>query len=163
MPQFYEHLFHYDAWANRRVIEVLRQAGVTSGRTVDVMSHILIGKRLWLDRIRGEDTSSIAIWPRLSLAECETLFDEAEEIWGQFLAPPHRDWNAWQVRYCNTKGQEFENSVAEILMHVASHAAYHRGQLAILLRQMGHEPVNTDYITYSRSLRGPIDRAQTQR
>ena len=38
----------------------------------------------------------------------------------------------------------------EILMHVAFHSAYHRGQIALLLRQAKNNALNTDYITFTR-------------
>jgi uncharacterized damage-inducible protein DinB len=40
------------------------------------------------------------------------------------------------------------------LMHVALHGAYHRGQIAQVIRQGGGEPVNTDFITFQRLRRG---------
>jgi uncharacterized damage-inducible protein DinB len=36
------------------------------------------------------------------------------------------------------------------MIHLVNHSTYHRAQIAILLRQQGFEPVNTDFITYDR-------------
>jgi uncharacterized damage-inducible protein DinB len=42
--------------------------------------------------------------------------------------------------------------VGEILHHAANHGAHHRGQVALLLRSLGHPPGNFDLlIYYSRS------------
>jgi len=38
-----------------------------------------------------------------------------------------------------------------ILSHVIIHGGYHRGQIAILLRQAGSDPAVTDFIAYVRS------------
>jgi len=35
-------------------------------------------------------------------------------------------------------------------MHVALHSVYHRGQAASFVRTGGGEPLNTDYITFTR-------------
>jgi len=35
-----------------------------------------------------------------------------------------------------------------------THGGYHRGQIALHLRQAGEEPVNTDSIAYVRELAG---------
>ena len=48
--------------------------------------------------------------------------------------------------YRNTRGEEFENAVEEILTQVFLHSAYHRGQIASTLRDAGHEPALTDFI-----------------
>jgi uncharacterized damage-inducible protein DinB len=54
------------------------------------------------------------------------------------------------ISYSNSKGQEFKNSVRDILTHVALHGQYHRGQINSRLRADGFEPVNLDFITFVR-------------
>jgi len=44
--------------------------------------------------------------------------------------------------------------VESIMMHLVNHCSYHRAQVALLLRQKGFEPLNTDFITYDRVVRG---------
>ena len=56
-----------------------------------------------------------------------------------------------RVRYRNSAGNDFDNSVGEILTHVAMHGHYHRGQIARTMRAAGREPVYTDYIGYVRN------------
>jgi uncharacterized damage-inducible protein DinB len=38
----------------------------------------------------------------------------------------------------------------QLFAHVALHGAYHRGQIAWLVRDSSHEPVNTDFIMFAR-------------
>ena len=57
-----------------------------------------------------------------------------------------------RVEYANSSGRLFHTAVGDVLMHVAMHGAYHRGQVARALREAGGEPVNTDFITYVREL-----------
>ena len=54
------------------------------------------------------------------------------------------------VAYTNTAGLSFENSIQDILLHVALHGQYHRGKVNLILRQAGHSPAPTDYIAYVR-------------
>jgi uncharacterized damage-inducible protein DinB len=54
------------------------------------------------------------------------------------------------MTYRNSKGLEFTNSVGDTLTHVWLHGSYHRGQIAQAIRRAGHEPVNTDFITFVR-------------
>ena len=49
------------------------------------------------------------------------------------------------VAYVNSKGEEWTTSVEDILMHVVLHSAYHRGQVAYVLRAGGATPAYTDY------------------
>jgi uncharacterized damage-inducible protein DinB len=39
-----------------------------------------------------------------------------------------------------------------MLVHVALHGQYHRGQVALLLRASGFEPATTDYIAWTRGV-----------
>ena len=34
------------------------------------------------------------------------------------------------------------------MTHVVNHSSYHRGQVTTLLRQLGAEPVGTDFLSY---------------
>jgi uncharacterized damage-inducible protein DinB len=55
-----------------------------------------------------------------------------------------------QVHYSNTAGAEFDSRIGDIMMHVLLHCAYHRGQVALLLRTAGAEPEPTDFIAFCR-------------
>jgi uncharacterized damage-inducible protein DinB len=52
------------------------------------------------------------------------------------------------LTYVNFAGQTLSYPLAETLVHVANHGTYHRGQVATLLRQLGHSPIATDYVRY---------------
>ena len=54
------------------------------------------------------------------------------------------------VTYTNSAGQEFTSRVEDILLHVVMHGSYHRGQVAMLIRDGGGTPAPTDYIAFVR-------------
>ena len=54
------------------------------------------------------------------------------------------------MHYRNSAGTAFDSRIDDILMHVAVHGAYHRGQVALSLRQEGVRPNPTDYIAFIR-------------
>jgi uncharacterized damage-inducible protein DinB len=39
-------------------------------------------------------------------------------------------------------------TLGELVQHTLNHSTYHRGQVTVLLRQLGHEPPSTDYRRY---------------
>jgi uncharacterized damage-inducible protein DinB len=45
----------------------------------------------------------------------------------------------------------FRSQISDILLHVALHSSYHRGQIAAAVRAAGVTPVNTDFITFARA------------
>ena len=54
------------------------------------------------------------------------------------------------ITYASSAGQVFSTEIREILVHVALHGQYHRGQINARLRAGGTDPVNVDFIMYSR-------------
>ena len=52
------------------------------------------------------------------------------------------------VRYAT--GEPHRSTVREIVAHVALHGSYHRGQIALLVREGGGTPLPTDFIVWAR-------------
>ncbi len=55
-----------------------------------------------------------------------------------------------RLSYENLQGERWEYSLGHMLQHVANHSSYHRGQVAMLLRQLGREPPATDFLILPR-------------
>ena len=91
----------------------------------------------------------------LSVAECETLAAETALGYEQYFDKLADAGLSTIVRYKNTKGDEYVNSVLDMLTHVVIHGAYHRGQIARIIGRAGGQTPNTDYIAYVRSLESP--------
>ncbi|MQA90344.1 MAG: hypothetical protein GEU90_08915 [Gemmatimonas sp.] len=62
------------------------------------------------------------------------------------------------VAYQNTAGAAFESTFWQMARHVVNHSSYHRGQVATLLRQLGHRPPATDLIAFFRETESPTAR-----
>jgi uncharacterized damage-inducible protein DinB len=139
---------HLD-WADKRVLSALRSARNASPAAFRLYSHVLGAEHAWLARISGRGPG-VAVWPDLSLDECEQLAREnALELARVVDAMTAAD-RAKPIVYRNTSGKEFTTALEDILLHVALHGAYHRGQVAALLREGGDEPQATDYIVFTR-------------
>lgn len=100
--------------------------------------------------MRGDDYRSLVIWPELSWEECETLIEENDRDWTGFLGGLREEDLDREVIYVNSKGTEFNTPVRDILTHVLIHGGYHRGQIALAMRNAGAEPLVTDYIDWTR-------------
>jgi uncharacterized damage-inducible protein DinB len=55
-----------------------------------------------------------------------------------------------EIVYTNQTGKSFRNTPRDILTHLGMHSHYHRGQIAILVRQAGATPAVTDFIAFCR-------------
>jgi uncharacterized damage-inducible protein DinB len=54
------------------------------------------------------------------------------------------------ITYRTSAGDQFTTSLRDILIHVALHGTYHRGQIAAAVRAGGDTPASTDYIHFVR-------------
>lgn len=52
------------------------------------------------------------------------------------------------VAYRRFTGEEYQSSVADVLLHLALHGAHHRGQLATHVSSRGVTPLNTDFVQF---------------
>jgi len=145
MIQTMPKLFGYNSWANRSVLAAFKRIGTPPEKSLRWFAHILAAEDLWLARLTNE-TRNVVVWPSLSLTQCESYLDEQVEDWDSYLANLTPDLLASTITYRNTKGETWNNTVQDILTHVPTHSAYHRGQIAADLRANGHEPPYTDYI-----------------
>jgi uncharacterized damage-inducible protein DinB len=87
------------------------------------------------------------VWPGLDVAQCAQLARENSSGYRTYLESAAL---GSEIRYTNSAGQSFRSRVDDILVHVALHGAYHRGQVALLVRDAGAKPASTDYIGFVR-------------
>ena len=147
-------LLAYGGWANARIIAALGSAPRPHQKALHLLAHLLVSETIWLLRLKGEDTSTINKLPELSCAECKNLANENQKEYAGLLGSLSEDDLRSLVTYMNYKGKEFHTPVGDILMHVALHGTYHRGQIAIAMRGEGGLPVDTDFITFVRERGG---------
>jgi uncharacterized damage-inducible protein DinB len=147
MASLLDKLFAHMWWAHDALTDELRRAA-PDPETLRLLAHVVAAEHLWLSRIDAQP-ARVAVWPSLSLDEIVVLERENR---GRFeeLLKRRDDTREQRIRYRNSAGNAFDNSVGEILTHVALHGHYHRGQIARAMRASGREPVYTDYIGFVR-------------
>jgi uncharacterized damage-inducible protein DinB len=143
--RLYEHL----GWADTRVLASLRSAQNPRKRDLELYSHILGAEHIWLSRVNAT-TPRVAVWPVLSLDECESLGKENVSAFNALVSRLTPELLRKPITYRNSAGDQFTSTIEDILTHVAMHGAYHRGQIAASLRREGDTPSPTDYIAFTR-------------
>lgn len=153
MQEAIRRLVEHMLWADRRVLELLRESD--SARSADALrlyAHVLAAERVWLLRLEERDASVQPIWPDWTLVQVEDAAVTARAEYERLLEGLTDEALERTVEYTNSRGTPFRTRIADILLHVAMHGSYHRGQIAAAVRRAGGEPINTDYITYVREL-----------
>lgn len=152
MDAHLDRLFNHLEWADGRLADALGEA---PGEALRLFSHVLGAEATWLSRIQNGPKAKANPWPTLSPAECASLAEANAEGYRAVLKAATASRLAAPVHYENLKGEEFWTPLRDILFHVATHGVHHRGQIALLLRQSGRDPVDVGFITFAREEEDP--------
>ncbi len=139
------------AWADTQALAELRDCPAAWADALALFAHVLAAEHVWLARLQGREPSR-AVWPVLSIEECAALAAENAAGYAAYIDKQADPDLATVVRYRNSQGDEFANTVLDILTHVVIHGAYHRGQIAKATGRAGGHVLITDYIIFARSV-----------
>jgi len=137
----------FTKWADDLMLAAIAEHAPSD---IKVLQHIFLGEEVWLRRVRGD--SEIQLTQLQVPADIATLARNWPDI--------HRQWTEWAasvddwnilVHHKNSKGAEFHMPAWQIVLHLANHGSFHRGQVAASLRAAGIAPPATDLIVYYRT------------
>jgi uncharacterized damage-inducible protein DinB len=151
-------LFRYDAWANARLFtaaaalpeaDLLRELGGSYKNLRAVLAHIVSGEWIWLQRWNGVNPSAAPDWVgSATLPELRERLTSVEQQRAAFLQRVSEETLPQTLEFSFLSGARGEHLLADLLMHVANHSTFHRGQAIHMLRQLGVTPPATDYIVF---------------
>ena len=146
MIEFFKDIFEYHNHFNQKLADLLiANRNKLTERTIPLFSHSINAHQIWNSRIL--ETKSLAVHQIHTLEKCKELDNQNYNDSLDILS----DFDLAKKKSYKTSGRiEFENSIQQILFHIANHFTHHRGQIISDLRQSGIEPIITDYIFYKR-------------
>jgi len=153
MEKQFEDWFTYNHQANEKFIELLAKENSVTARILKIFSHVLNAHHIWLERISPSGTNLPAPWQDIDQLDFAKINNKLFQKTQRYLLSEKIDMDFDQpIAYANSRGEKFKNTIQEIYFHILAHSAYHRGQIALLLRNEGIEPPLTDYIFYKRDM-----------
>ncbi|MFK7925569.1 MAG: DinB family protein [Bacteroidia bacterium] len=148
MNAYLNRLFAYHDWANCQYFPILSLETVPA-ECLRLYSHILNAHGIWMARILNQ---KMPVAP-FDVHKVEDLKQIHESFQAQSIRLLEIERNYDRViNYTTSSGERFSNSLGDIMAHIVNHGTYHRGQVAMLLRNADISPVATDYIVYLREL-----------
>ena len=140
----------YTAWADGVLAQGLHEHAPVGA--IALLAHVVAAQRLWLDRIQGR-AITVPVFPDWSL---DVIAERVEAnrlgFAKQLEGRTYTDLAASTVEYSDTEGAPYASSELEILTHLHSHGAHHRGQIAARIAANGRTPPRTDYIVFRRAV-----------
>jgi len=152
-------LYDYCYWANARLFDVIsrltteqftRNLSGSYGSIRNTMVHMMSTEWGWLERCGGPKRG-----PRLNAADFPD-FASVTRQWKQvesqirgFLAAQRdEDFDRDMVEFALGAGPAQTLTIGQMMHHAAVHGVHHRGQIALLLRELGYSPGDCDILFY---------------
>lgn len=149
MKEILIRLIDYEFYGNKKIIQSLQTAVYPSERAIELMSHILSAEEVWLNRMQ-ENILQIQVWQKIPLNDLLPVLEKNNHSIKKFLVSIQDENLLKNITYLTSKGEQFTNTIQDIILHLSHHSAYHRGQIAQLIRSASEKPPVTDYIVWVR-------------
>ena len=143
-------LFAYNRWANRRLLQA---ASEVSAEELDrdvrgsfsslkgTLRHLLWGERSWLrqwkERSFGNDLQPDEFPDLSAIRESWDALERDQDAFFRELTE-ERLGGPWSV-------DENTYALSELIQHMVNHSTHHRGQVVLMLRQLGRTPPGTGF------------------
>ena len=165
-------LYEYDRWANNRVLQAAtalsaeqftRDLGGAFCSVRDTLVHIIGGEWIWLAYWRASSRSSAFVtdlrtrrdamfnpraFPNVTAVQLKWADVEKEQV--EFMNHVTNESLEKMLPFRKTQVR-----LALLVQHLANHSTYHRGQVGLMMRQLGAEPLATDFHVFLAE--GPHD------
>jgi len=151
----------YSAWASNRLMDAASKLSPdelgrdfqTADKTVrDTLAHIFGADRIWLARVQGTSPGPYLTDEDRDFPTLQREWPALLERWREFAAPLNDESVLAVIPYKDLRGNAWQQSFWQIILHVVNHGTHHRGMVSGFLRSMGHTPPPLDLIAYYRAL-----------
>ena len=147
MKVYFQDLFEYNRHSNYAFLKIMEEnQHHLPEKALNLQNHILNAHCIWNHRLKGEIHKS-GPWENHPLLILDKIDEEnfKESIW--LLESRETDF---KIKYTNSKGAIYQNTLKHVFTHIINHSTYHRGQIASILKNVQISPPVTDFIAYKR-------------
>lgn len=149
MKKSFIHSINYNDWANENLIRAFKDNNQYPQRCIDLMCHIISSQDYWYDRLINKSIYLVDLWEKFSLLELSMLSQNSTNVWRVFVNKVKEKEFTELCGYYDEKGVALDISTGDVLNSVLNHSAYHRGQINLLIKSAGFEPINIDFRTFA--------------
>jgi len=151
----YRVLYEHEKDSNHTMLTMLESVPEASRRdarfqqAVTLAGHLAACRENWLDRMEGEERRPVAWWDaQCKLAPLRPRFTALESRWTDYLARLDEGYLVQYFEFSEGGEERFRLPAEVQIVQLFGHASYHRGQIALLVDQLGGETVETDYVDW---------------
>lgn len=121
-------------------------------KAVQLAHHLAACRENWLDRMDTGGTHQTDWWPENEKEDTlRHRYDMIEARWGHYLSTLSDKDLAKDFEFPASDGKRYRWSIEGQIVQLVGHAFYHRGQISLLVDELGGETVDTDYLYWAVS------------
>lgn len=161
----------YNLWANNKLRKLLQANNDTLMAKKVIASfpsirktiqHLWGAEKIWLLRLNGVSPTVLTAY------NFDGTLERMYQNWCKeslnfltFVEYQLDEWFDDSTEFLDTAGEAYEIRNCDILQHVLNHSSYHRGQVVLLMRQLGMTNMEgLDYIAWARLHDTPLSQAK---
>lgn len=144
--------YEYERNSNAKIVQMLESVPADArtspqfSRAVGKAAHLAAARHMWLHRLGLCADKPDGWFPAATLEQLPALFADIEQRWVAYLAKlDERDVLA-DVTWIGFDGKRRRYPLLDLLTQIFGHGWYHRGQIATLVKDLGGQPVDADFI-----------------
>src|ERR1700722_4976064 len=155
MLDAFKMLARYNRIANARLYEqcgkldpaeYVRERRGSFGSIHGILNHILLGDRIWMSRFAGGGARTPPLNSILfeTFAGLSTARFEQDANIEAFFNEVDADFLNRTIRYTNSQGKDYVETVPVAVLHFFNPQTHHRGQVHVMLSQTKMKPPSLD-------------------
>ena len=156
----FEQIFRYSDWANQRLLDCCAPLAdarldqpfdIGCGSLRRTLIHLYNGEHVWLQRWRSRPETP---WPDegeiVGIPALRERFRQTAAERKDFLSSIAEEAMEQLIVYRDSRGAWFQAALADMLMQAGTHSVHHRAQIVNMLRRLGAETPELDFMYWRR-------------
>ena len=155
------HLYAYNEWANEKLLDAaagvpedrLRTGeGTSFGSVLETFGHICAAQDVWLARwtVGKDDRRVLDDQKKGTFAVLKQDIEKSHAALREYVAGLSDAIVDATCSYRDRADNEYKRALWRMLVHMANHGTYHRGEIAAALSELGHSPGDLDFGYWDR-------------
>jgi uncharacterized damage-inducible protein DinB len=158
-------LLEYNVWANHRLLraavllrteDFVRDVKAEHQSVRGTLTHALTAEWTWLDRWQGISEPRVLRADEFTdVLKLRDRWHALEQLRGDWFASKGDADLARPLRYTLPAGEAYEVPLWKLVQHMVNESTHYRGQISMLLRQLGAKVASIDLLTWDLHRDGP--------
>lgn len=150
----YEKDAHAKTLASLAELPAEKHAEPDYQKAIRVMAHLAVARHKWMVRFGRALELHTNFFPEdWTLETLASELAASHHLWENYLGSLEEDAQLEEYfEYVSSDAGPCRSMIADIVTQLFGHSWYHRGQVAMLVKSLGGQPAQTDFVYWTREI-----------